>query len=98
MTPQESCGFELRKSSCPSWDFAPLLEMKPSTSVMSMGFFMELFMREKDLMVGDIGDASLKTGDKAVGEVFLFLTNSSMTTASPIYLKVKQIDPLHMES
>ena len=45
-----------------------------------------------DLMVVGIGDASLKTGDKAVGGVILFLTNSSMTRASPIYWKVKQID------
>ena len=39
-----------------------------------------------------IGDASLKTGDKAVGGVILFLTNSSMTRASLIYWKAKQID------
>ena len=45
-----------------------------------------------DLMVVGIGDASLKTGDKAVGGVILFLTNSSMTRASPIYWKAKQID------
>ena len=43
-------------------------------------------------MVVGIGDASLKTGDKAVGGVILFLTNSSMTRASPIYWKAKQID------
>ena len=45
-----------------------------------------------DLMVVGIGDASLKTGDKAVGGVVLFLTNSSMTRASPIYWMAKQID------
>ena len=38
-----------------------------------------------DLMVVGIGDASLKSGDKAVGGVMLFLTNSAMTRASPIY-------------
>ena len=43
-------------------------------------------------MVVGIGDASLKTGDKVVGGVMLFLTNSLMTRASPIYWKVKQID------
>ena len=43
-------------------------------------------------MVVGIGDASLKSGDKAVGRVMLFLTNSAMTRASPIYWKVKQID------
>ena len=45
-----------------------------------------------DLMVVGIGDASLKSGDKAVGGVMLFLTNSAMTRASPIYWKKKQID------
>ena len=58
----------------------------------------EYIGEKEDLMVGGNGDTSLKTGDKAVWEVFLFLTNSSMTTASPIYLKVKQIDRLHTES
>ena len=43
-------------------------------------------------MVEGIGDTSLKIGDKAVGGVILFLTNSSMTRASPIYWKAKQID------
>ena len=43
-------------------------------------------------MVVGIGYDSLKTDDKAVGGVILFLTNSSMTRASPIYWKVKQID------
>ena len=43
-------------------------------------------------MVVGIGDASLKTGDKVIGGVMLFLTNSLMTRASPIYWKVKQID------
>ena len=38
-----------------------------------------------DLMVVGIGDTSLKTSDKAVGGVILFLTNSSMTRASLIY-------------
>ena len=45
-----------------------------------------------NLMIVGIGDASLKTGDKAVGGGILFLTNSSLTRASPIYWKVKQID------
>ena len=43
-------------------------------------------------MVVGIGDTSLKTGDRAVGGAILFLTNSSMTRASLIYWKVKQID------
>ena len=48
---------------------------------------------DKDnLMIVGIGNTSLKTGDKAVGGVILFLTNSLMTRASPIYWKVKQID------
>ena len=45
-----------------------------------------------DLMVVGSGHPSLKTGDKAVGGVILFLTNSSMTRASQIYWKAKQID------
>ena len=45
-------------------------------------------------MIVGIGDASLKSGDKAVGGVMLFLTNSTMTRASPIYWKAKQIDSL----
>ena len=48
---------------------------------------------DKDnLMIVGIGDTSLKTGDKAIGGVILFLTNSLMTRASPIYWKAKQID------
>ena len=42
-------------------------------------------------MVVGIGDTSLKTCDKAVGGVILFLTNSSMTRASLIYWKAEQI-------
>ena len=47
---------------------------------------------KKDLMFVGIGPASLKTGDKVVGGVILFLTYSLMTRASPIYWKAKQID------
>ena len=46
------------------------------------------------LVILGIGDASLKSGDKAVGGVMLFLTNSTMTRASPVYWKAKQIDSL----
>ena len=42
-----------------------------------------------DLMVVGIGNAELKSGDKAVGGVMLFLTNSAMKRASPIYWKSK---------
>ena len=43
-------------------------------------------IRDKDnLMIVGIGDAFLKTGDKAVGGVILFFTNSSIMRASPIY-------------
>jgi len=50
-------------------------------------------IREKeDLHIVGIGDASFKSDDKAVGGVFLFLANSEMTRASPIYWKSKQID------
>ena len=43
-------------------------------------------------MIVGIGDTSLKTGDKAIGGGILFLTNSSMTRAPPIYWKVNPID------
>ena len=47
---------------------------------------------KEDLMIVGIGDATFKTDDKAVGGVFLFLTNSAMDRASPIYWKAKQIE------
>ena len=46
----------------------------------------------EDLIVVGIGDASFKTEEKAVGGVFLFLADSEMTRAAPIYWKAKQID------
>ena len=42
-------------------------------------------------MILGIGDTSFNTDDKAVGGVFLFLANSTMSRASPIYQKAKQI-------
>ena len=45
----------------------------------------------EDLMIVGIGDASFKSDDKAVGGVLLFLTNTSMTRAAPIYWKSKTI-------
>ena len=44
-----------------------------------------------DLIILGIGDASYKQDQKAVGGVFLFLSNPSMTCASPIFCKTKQI-------
>ena len=44
-----------------------------------------------DLIIVGIGDASFKLDDKAVGGVLLFLSNSSMTRAAPIYWKSKTI-------
>ena len=44
-----------------------------------------------DLMVVAIGDAFFKVEDKAIGGVLLFLKNSIMTRASPIYWKAKTI-------
>ena len=38
----------------------------------------------EDLIVIGIGDTSFKTEDKAIGGVFLFLANSSMTKATPM--------------
>ena len=40
-----------------------------------------------DLIIVGIGDTSFKSDDKAVSGVLLFLSNSSMTRAAPIYLK-----------
>ena len=45
----------------------------------------EYIGKTEDLMIVGISDTSLKTGKKAVGGVFLFLTNSLMTRASPLY-------------
>ena len=44
-----------------------------------------------DLIVVGIGDTSFKAEDKAVCGVLLFLSNSSMTRAPPIYWKSKTI-------
>ena len=44
-----------------------------------------------DLIVVGIGYASFKSGDKVVGGVLLFLSNSNMTQAAPIYCKSKTI-------
>ena len=44
-----------------------------------------------DLIVVAIGDASFKVDDKAIGGVLLFLANSSITRASPIYWKSQTI-------
>ena len=44
-----------------------------------------------DLIILGIGEASYKQDQKAIGGVFLFLSNSSMTRPSPIFWKTKQI-------
>ena len=46
---------------------------------------------KEDLIILGIGDASFKSDGKAVGGVLLFLSNSSMTKAVPIYWKSKTI-------
>ena len=46
---------------------------------------------KNDLIVVGIGDLSFKSDDKAIGGVLLFLSNSSMTRAAPIYWKSKTI-------
>ena len=46
---------------------------------------------KEDLIIVRIRDTSFKLDDKAVGGVMLFLLNSSMTTATPIYWKSKTI-------
>ena len=42
-----------------------------------------------DLIIIGIGDASFKSGEKAVGGVFLFLANKDITKASPITGRVR---------
>ena len=44
-----------------------------------------------DLIIIGIGDTSFKTDDKTVNGVPLFLANSVMTRALPIYWKAKTI-------
>ena len=46
---------------------------------------------KEDLIILGIGDASFMSDDKAVGGVLLFLSNSNMTRAVPIYWKSKTI-------
>ena len=45
-----------------------------------------------DLVIVGIGDASYKQDNKAVGGIFLFLANSSLSRAAPIFWKSMQID------
>ena len=47
---------------------------------------------KEDLIVIRIGDASFKSEEKAVGGVLLFLSNSAMKKAVPIYWKSKTIN------
>ena len=44
-----------------------------------------------DLIIIGIADASFKSEEKVVGGVLLFLANSNITNASPIYWKSKTI-------
>ena len=44
-----------------------------------------------DLVIIGVGDASYKQDEKAVGGIFLFLVNPSLSRAAPIFWKVKQI-------
>ena len=46
---------------------------------------------KEDLVIIRIGDASYKQDDEAIGGVILLLANSSLTCASSIYWKSKQI-------
>ena len=45
-----------------------------------------------NLIIVGVGDASYKQDDKAIGGVFLFFANSSMTRAAPIFWKSWQIE------
>ena len=47
--------------------------------------------QKEDMIIVGIGDTFFKSDDKAVGGVMLFLTNLSMTIASPLCWKSKTI-------
>ena len=47
---------------------------------------------KENLILVEVGDASYKQDDKAIGGVILLLANSSFTKALPIYWKSKQIE------
>ena len=51
----------------------------------------EYIGNKDDLIIVGIGDTSYKQDDKAIGGIFLSLANSSMTHASPIFWKTKQM-------
>ena len=53
---------------------------------------------KEDLMIVGIGDTFFKSDDEAVGGVMLFLDNSSMTRASPLYWKSKTISRVYKSS
>ena len=44
-----------------------------------------------DLVIIGVGDTSHKQDEKAVGGIFLFLANSSLSRAAPIFWKAKLI-------
>ena len=71
------------------WDIERIL--KKVTERESFIQFSRIGQRD-DLIVMGIGDASFKLDDKAIGGVMLFLSNSEMTKALPIYWKLKQIE------
>ena len=68
-------------------DISRVLKAKDRSSKMK---FLKIGPKD-DLIVIGIGDTSLKSDDKAVGEVLLFLSNSNMIRAAPIYWKSKTI-------
>ena len=47
---------------------------------------------KEDLILVGVGDSSFKQDDKAIGGIFLFLANPSMTRAASIFWKGKQIE------
>ena len=53
--------------------------------------------REELIVVG-IGDASFKIEEKALGGVFLFLSNKEMTRAAPIFWKSNYISRVYHSS
>ena len=51
----------------------------------------ERFGEREDVIIVGIADTSFKTEDKAMGGVFLFIANTNMTRAAPIYWKSNRL-------
>ena len=70
------------------WDNNRILKkVRERKSFIKFGYLRDA----NDLIIIRVRDASYKQDEKAVGGIFLFLANSSLTQAAPIFWKIKQI-------